>query len=237
MVDWDTFSRAQRIEVVDVATGAVLDSRSVSTFHDGTYLVWEVSGNVRFRVVQTGSLNAVISGVFFGSAPPPQPGATSARFLQTDVATRGNWKGVYGADGYNIAADAQSYPSWATVTLSNWDAHTWTLSTSETRALQRGTAAGRIASAWYRSTSASIDVRITDGATHRIALYMLDWDSYSRAQRIEVVDIASGAVLDSRNVTDFHEGTYLVWEISGNVRFRVSQTGSYNAVVNGLFFR
>ena len=69
MVDWDgAMTRAERIDVVDAATGAVLDSRAVSGFSGGKYLVWTVKGHVRIQVVRTGGANAVVSAVFFGPA-------------------------------------------------------------------------------------------------------------------------------------------------------------------------
>lgn len=33
-------------------------------------------------------------------------GATSAKFVQTDMTSQGNWKGIYGSDGYNGLNDA-----------------------------------------------------------------------------------------------------------------------------------
>ena len=50
----------------DDATGAVLYTRSLSSFQNGAYLVWTIQGNVKFKVVNTGPNNAVISGLFFG---------------------------------------------------------------------------------------------------------------------------------------------------------------------------
>ena len=47
--------RAETIRVLDVSTGAVLDTRSLSagSFHNGTYLVWNVSGQSgSFELVQ-----------------------------------------------------------------------------------------------------------------------------------------------------------------------------------------
>ncbi|WP_337177804.1 hypothetical protein, partial [Paludisphaera sp.] len=57
-------NRVQLVELVDPATGEVLDSRSVSSFKDGVYLSWEVSGKVQFRVSAAGGLSALVSGLF-----------------------------------------------------------------------------------------------------------------------------------------------------------------------------
>jgi hypothetical protein len=68
MVDWDSNGRSQRIEVLDAATGAVLDTRMVSGFNSGVWLSWDLTGSVQFRFTRLGGYNAVLSGVFFDSA-------------------------------------------------------------------------------------------------------------------------------------------------------------------------
>ncbi len=45
--------------------------------------------------------------------PPIKPVAASATFVGLDNETLGNWKGVYGADGYKIIGDAEKYPPYA----------------------------------------------------------------------------------------------------------------------------
>jgi hypothetical protein len=43
----------------------VLDSRTLSSFHNGTYLTWYLSGHVRLRFTKLAGANAVLSGLFF----------------------------------------------------------------------------------------------------------------------------------------------------------------------------
>jgi hypothetical protein len=69
-----------------------------------------------------------------------------------------------------------------------------------------------------------------------VALYALDWDSSSRAQRVEVRDATTGALLDSRTMTGFRGGQYLIWRVTGRVTIHVTCTLGANAVVSGLFF-
>ena len=40
-----------------------------------------------------------------------------ATFLGTDTTTQGNWRGVYGGDGYNVINDTVSYPPYALVAV------------------------------------------------------------------------------------------------------------------------
>ena len=88
------------MDLLNASTGAVLDSRTVSSFSGGQYLVWDLSGNVTFRISDLTGSNAVLSGLFFDSPPANAPSGTA--FLKTDSTTEGNWLGVYGGEGYNV---------------------------------------------------------------------------------------------------------------------------------------
>jgi hypothetical protein len=105
------------------------------------------------------------------------------------------------------------------------------------RALQAEMGTGRIASTWFNVSSLNFDVNFTDGNTHQLALYALDWDSTARAETLQIVDANTNVVLDTQNVFSFHNGIYLVWKISGHVKISVTRTGGANAVISGAFFR
>jgi len=161
----------------------------------------------------------------------------AASFVGTDTSTQGSWHGVYGADGYSVANDSQSVPSYATFAIQNQANYTWAASTTDPRALQTGSGAGRIASTWYASGTFTFDVNLTDGNLHQFALYAVDWDASGRTQTVQVVDANTNAVLDTRTLSGFSNGVYLVWGISGHVKINVIWTGGVNAVVSGAFFR
>ncbi len=63
-LDWDNGGRTQKIDVVDPTTNTVLDSQTISSFSDGQYLVWQVTGHVIFRITDQSGSNAVVSGFF-----------------------------------------------------------------------------------------------------------------------------------------------------------------------------
>jgi hypothetical protein len=65
----------------------VLDTRSVTSFGGGQWLVWSVRGHIAIQITNApGSPNAVASGLFF--APASAPGATpSASPAATDTPT------------------------------------------------------------------------------------------------------------------------------------------------------
>jgi hypothetical protein len=130
-----------------------------------------------------------------------------------------------------------SYPSYVTHLPSGQSNWTWIASTSDPRALQKATnPADRIAATWYCNTPFTIDMNISDTATHQVALYFVDWDSTARRQTIDVLD-ASGTVLNTQSLTSsFFGGVYLVWKVSGHVQFRITCNAGNNAVISGLFF-
>src|SRR5262249_37541186 len=70
--------------------------------------------------------------------------SNSALFLKIDKTTQGNWKGVYGANGYNVVGDTVAYPSYVKATPSNQIPYVWSTSTTDARALQSPSTAGRI---------------------------------------------------------------------------------------------
>src|ERR1019366_4615323 len=128
-------------------------------------------------------------------------------------------------------------PSYAQMTFSGQGPFVWTSSTADVRGLQKFAAADRIASGWYSWSTMSIEVNLTDGNTHQVAVYCLDWDGGgARAERIDVLDAASNAVLDTRTISGFQGGQYLVWNLKGDVKLKITLTGGANAVVSGLFF-
>ena len=170
--------------------------------------------------------------------------AASAAFVRTDAATQGGWRGMYGTDGWNVAQDASGNnpktPTYAQVAFTNHNDWAWSGSIADVRALQKtaATATDRIAGCWYSSVGFDIDVNLTDGAIHEIALYGVDWDNYGpRSETVQVLESATGNILDAENLTAFQNGKYLVWNIKGHVKFHVVNANpGANVVVSGLFF-
>ena len=165
-------------------------------------------------------------------------GSNSATFVKTDTTTQGSWKGVYGSQGYNVFEDAFSYPAYVTVTPAGKGDYVWTNPTSDMIALQKALSpTDRIAATWYTSGSYTVDLNFTDGAQHQVAVYSLDYyTGGTRTQTLSILDGVTNAVLDSRNVSTFENGKYLVWNLTGHVVLQVTNTSPINAVISGLFF-
>jgi hypothetical protein len=239
LLDWDNYNgRTERLDILD-ANNTLLDSRAVSSFVNGQYLVWNLSGHVIVRITNTNaSSNAVIGGLFFGAGGSSGTTGTAA-FVKFDSTTAGSWKGTYGADGFNVINDTASYPSYVAVTPSGNALYTWASSTTDIRALQKASSTtDRIAACWYSGSSFTVDLNFRDTTTRQVAVYLLDWDNYNgRTETLDILD-ANNTLLDSRAVSSFVNGQYLVWNLSGHVIIRITNTNaSSNAVLSGVFFR
>ncbi len=216
---------------LDFAISAASQARDTGT---GIALVGHDYGGVQRPVNFVSDIGAF---EYTGAAPSPPPGAGTASFVGIDLTTQGNWQGAYGADGFRVVSNYTSYPGYASVTTSGVAAWRWSDTTDDARALRKVTnASDRIAATLYSSTTFSIDVNMWDGASHRLALYFVDWDSLGRSQTIQVVDGNSLAVLDARTISGFTGGQYLVYDVTGHIKFQVTQVAGMNAVYSGIFF-
>jgi hypothetical protein len=166
-----------------------------------------------------------------GPQAPP-----SATFLRTDTVTQGSWKTVYGSGGYAIADDSDKFPKFAHVGLPDKPHSTfWVDQVDEPRALQKANGTKRIAGTWFAWGPFTIDVDLTDSRTHRLALYVIDWDSVTRVENIEILDGIDRRLLDARQVSKFNGGQYLIWKTSGHTIIRITPVAGANAVASGVF--
>src|SRR5690606_30230684 len=112
---------------------------------------------------------------------------------------------------------------------------TWTTSTTDQVVLERATSTEHFASCWFSATEFSVQVNV--GAQPRkVSLYCVDYKGGNqRAERIDVLDSTTGALLDSVDLSVFGHGVYLSWNVTGAVKFQFTRTGTYNAVVSGFF--
>lgn len=163
--------------------------------------------------------------------------AIAAAFVSQDTALQGNWQSQYGSQGYIIVGDAQQLPPAVQVTPAHQQETLWQSSTSDPRALQKITdPTDRVAACWYADGSFTIDVNVSDGQTYQLALYFLDWDQQNRAEIINILDPTTNALLDTRAVTSFANGEYLIWNVRGHITLQITASpGSVNAVVSGVF--
>ena len=241
LCDWDSGSRDETITISDAVSGSVLSTRTYSNFISGVWAVWNIEGSVTIQVVNNNALsnNPIVNGVFLDSNITSSVGST-ATFLTTDTTTRGNWPGTYGADGQIIPNSIQNPPAYASVSLSGASNWTWSNNTTDVRALQSASGSSTlIASTFFAgppSSSFTINLSLTDGYTHRLALYLCDWDGGNRNETITISDANSRAPLSTQTYSNFTAGIWAVWYIKGNLTIQITNNGtSVNPIVNGVF--
>jgi hypothetical protein len=157
----------------------------------------------------------------------------SACFETTDTTTQGDWKSTYGGFGYAIVADSNA--GTAKFIPSDQSQYIWDPSTSDPRALRKASGSDGIAAMWYADSKFSVVVDFPSRAVRRVALYCLDWNHLDRTETIEVLDAKTNTVLDKRKFSNFEDGVYGVWYVSGNVKFQITRNAGKNAVISGIF--
>ncbi|MGZ8901671.1 MAG: chitobiase/beta-hexosaminidase C-terminal domain-containing protein, partial [Limisphaerales bacterium] len=163
--------------------------------------------------------------------------ATAVDFLGFDWQTMGSWIGNVGNAGYFLtmfapvasgtAIDHNATPRWV-----------WLWSTDDPATLQKPPAANsadRYAACWYDLDVLSFRLDLREARALILSVYALDYDSGGRIQQFDLLNPATGELIDSQSVERFHDGVYLKWRISSSVVLRVSRLAGPNAVVSGIF--
>jgi hypothetical protein len=238
---------------------------SATTYYDGVWALYEVSGYVKFLFTHYGEgfTNASVSAFMFDPEDTGTPAiGTTAEYVSTDDTTQGNWVGNYGADGYCLAqydapdntfggGDISNWESYADLpayvtefTLTAAQVYVWDTTSvgSDARYLTRPNSGGGtndIAAVWYLSTT--LEITIDVGTTVcDIAIYMMSQDSNSRNQTITIYNADTNAALTSGenfSGSALGQGEWAIYTISGKVRIEVENfAGGLNAIVNAIMF-
>ena len=165
--------------------------------------------------------------------------AATATFVGQDTTTitpRGNWRGHYGAEGFQILGDSRSFPATSILKLGNGFEYVWQNPTTRDTALQKSEGTERVAACWAASDTLSLDLSLANGHPQELTVYLLDWDTQNqRSQRLELWDAETQQRLDARVVSQFSSGVYLTWRVRGKIRLTAQAIGARNAVISGIF--
>ncbi len=187
-----------------------------------------------------GLTGTAIINVTVNNVNPP---GTFVTYLGQDLNTKGNWKGVYGQDGHLIAQNSYLYASYAAFNPRNVGNIVQNWYSTDPRALYKNvgqfSSTERIASYLYGAPVAELDMRTNDNQPHRVALYFADFENLGRSITVEARDAATNAVLDTRVLSNYTNGVYLVYQYKGPITFRIIKnltgTGTLSTI-SGVFW-
>jgi hypothetical protein len=234
-----TLPAGQKVSISCATAGATIRYTTDGSAPTGGSTIY--SGPIPLSASTVLSARAFVSGmadsaVASASFTVQSSSATAAKasFLGLNTTRQGTWKGVIGTEAYVIPSDVQVAPSYISIGATGKNDWTWVYSTTDVRAAQRANLASRLASCAYNA-SFQYDLNFTDGKTHSVSLYCLDWDRANRSQLVEILDYDTKAVLQSYTLSSFGGGTYLTYALKGHVTIRFTGKTGPNAVVSGLF--
>lgn len=98
------------VQFWDLNNNALMTTEHCNRLWDGCYLVYELSGNIRVTFKGNWWYNVKLAGVFFDKTKTDAAGTVSVFPVKRDYDTKGNWKGVYGNDGYWVFGSNPNLP-------------------------------------------------------------------------------------------------------------------------------
>ena len=187
--------------------------------------------------VEIAGPNAILNGLFLDPVlTTAAPGAAAtATFVSTNTTAGGNFQSSFGSQGIYLPGQTSNFPSFA-ITAVNITASTVISGGSKSTQLQNVAGTGTVKTYLTSPTQILLDMNFTDGLVHQTTFYAADAKNAGLAERIEIVDPATGNVLASQDLSNFKNGTYATFDLSGHVQVRIIRLAGPAAVLGGVFF-
>ena len=185
------------------------------------------SGTITASVSFAGDVNSANNQASLQVGPKPS----------VQSAPQGSWVGAYGHGGYDLAgwdgsSDVSDLPG-ASLSLTQGGRYEWASATSDVRALQNPVGLTREAATYYGNNEIKLRLTFAHAYAGDLHLYVLDWDSHVRRERITV----GGQTVTLSS--DFNQGAWVTFPISvaagETVPIVVTRTAGANAVLSGVF--
>ncbi|TSJ39529.1 hypothetical protein FO440_17460 [Mucilaginibacter corticis] len=152
------------------------------------------------------------------------PATGIVAFNGRDSTTKGSWVGSYGKSGYDIIGGKHNLPASVSVSYLANHTETWDSNPTDPRAPYKSAKKdGRVAAGNTAVLHEIIDVRLKDRLRKKVSLYFLDWQHHHRQILVDVIDTDTKKVLQSNVLSDFDNGSYLNYAITGHVQFRLTR--------------
>jgi hypothetical protein len=193
-------------------------------------------------LLSNSTLSSAVAVTILNAVPPT---GTFVNYLYTDTTTLGNWKGVYGQDGNYIVLNSYAVPSYSIFDPIGDNQLMTDAYATDPRALLKYlfsySPTERVETQFYSRFYMDFQVNTSDNQAHTVALYFCDYINWGRSISVTAFDTATQAVLDTRQLTSYTSGVYLVYNYRGAVTFRVANnyqplTTNPNATVSAFFW-
>jgi hypothetical protein len=152
------------------------------------------------------------------------PVSGTVTFNGQDRKTKGNWVGVYGRSGYDIVGGKHKLSSTINLNYIGNNLETWAVKPTDIWALYSSSKKEeRVAAGNTATLHEIIDVDLKNGVKKKVGLYFLDQQHYHRQILVDVIDPNTKRVLRSDVLSNFDNGIYLKYAITGHVQFRLTR--------------
>lgn len=161
-------------------------------------------------------------------ATPPK-----VRFVQADTETGGDWRGVYGTEGYWLPSTlnySNLPPAISVVNTQGWAE----VYSDSPRALVAPNAPVRTSFLWFGDNPWQVQLRLNDGQVHRVSFYNYA-AGLTNPVTITIRSADSETVFDVREISSQDIGNYLTWDIQGDVVIQVTAPAASTAFLNAIF--
>lgn len=167
---------------------------------------------------------------------------STSTLLATDTSTKGDWVGVYGADGGEVPGDAHSYPAYVTVTQAGFNLYGSYHPATSPQPILWSNHAARNGYVWFGDPF-TLQLSFGDADPHQVALYYFA-DGNSRVETVEIRDAdSSDTLLESHSFNNaggaggFASSPFwYVFQFTGNIKVKhINNTGP-NAVLSAFMF-
>lgn len=162
-----------------------------------------------------------------------------------DTATKGNWVGVYGQDGYilgsynSTSSDRVSLPGYISgyTTSSTIMRYIWAPSAASPALQDPANTSSYRAACWYQTDNFSITLNPTQTREFQLGLYVLDYDTTAR---VENISISGAGLTGTDSASSFAGGKWYLYDANATagvpITISIQRTGGVNAVLSAVTF-
>lgn len=152
---------------------------------------------------------------------------------------QGNWKGSFGATAAFVYGGTAGAPTFPFLTGSLTPGTSAVVgparvNAGDTRLAQNTVDSGR--STFYLYDPNTVSLPFDFGTTtQRLTLYVADVERLRVSQSVSITDTDTGRVLQTVQVSNFRDGRYLSFDLTGRVTVTLAETNNRGVVLNAVF--